>query len=168
MQVREEVPALELTDASVCLHFVQRRVAGDERSGYTDCPYFSSMEFDLLAHQFQIDRWFGESFRGAHPGVVQRAVDTFLRNDVDAYAASCAMLGACDLRAALPNIKAPTRVVVGEEDYATPVAMAEALTNGIAGGRLTVIRGARHFTPLERPDVIAEELRRLTGQAAAR
>jgi 3-oxoadipate enol-lactonase len=100
--------------------------------------------------------------------VVQRAVDTFLRNDVDAYAASCTMLGACDLRAALPKIKAPAAVVVGEEDYATPVAMAEALANGIAGARLTVIGGARHFTPLERPDVIAEELRRLAGLAASR
>ncbi|HVO16361.1 MAG TPA: alpha/beta hydrolase [Alphaproteobacteria bacterium] len=112
---------------------------------------------------FQIERWFGEEFRKAHPGAVQRAVDTFLRNDVDAYAASCAMLGACDLRAALPKVKAPTAVLVGAEDYATPVAMAEALAHGIAGARLVVLPGARHFTPIEKPDAIADELRRLAG-----
>ena len=117
---------------------------------------------------FQIERWFGETFRKAHPGVVQRAVDTFLRNDVDAYAASCAMLGACDLRAALTKVKAPTLVVVGEEDYATPVAMAEALASGIGGARLVTLAGARHFTPLERPDAIAAELGRLAGTTAAR
>ena len=117
---------------------------------------------------FQIERWFGEAFRKAHPGIVQRAVDTFLRNDVDAYAASCAMLGACDLRVALPDIKAPTVVVVGEEDYATPVAMAEAMANGIAGARLVVLPGARHFTPLEKPDAIAAELGRLAGATATR
>lgn len=117
---------------------------------------------------FQIERWFSDSFRTAHPGVVQRAVETFLRNDIDAYAASCVMLGAADLRAALPKIAAPTAVIVGEEDYATPVAMAEALANGIAGARLTVIRGARHLTPLERPDVVAGELRRLAGLAGPR
>jgi 3-oxoadipate enol-lactonase len=117
---------------------------------------------------FQIERWFGEAFRKAHPGVVQRAVDTFLRNDVDAYAASCAMLGACDLRPALPRVKAPTVVLVGEEDYATPVAMAEALERGIVGARLIALAGARHFTPLEKPDAVAAELRRLAGAMVAR
>ena len=34
---------------------------------------------------------------------------------------------AADLRAALPTLKMPTAVVVGEEDYAAPVAMAQAL-----------------------------------------
>ena len=34
------------------------------------------------------------------------------------------MLGRADLRAALPTLKMPTAVVVGEEDYAAPVAMA--------------------------------------------
>ena len=45
----------------------------------------------------------------------------------------------------------PTAVVVGEEDYATPVAMAEALHRGIAGSTLTVLRRRRHLTPLEQP-----------------
>ena len=117
---------------------------------------------------FQIERWFGEAFRKAHPGAVQRAVDTFLRNNVDAYEASCAMLGACDLRAALPRVTAPTVVVVGEEDYATPVAMAEALATGIAGAKLTILAGARHFTPLEKPEAVAQALRSVAGLAATR
>jgi 3-oxoadipate enol-lactonase len=75
------------------------------------------------------------------------------------------MLGAADLRAALPSMTMPTAIVVGEEDYATPVAMAEAMHQGIAGSTLMVLKGARHLTPLEAPDAIARELHALIERA---
>jgi 3-oxoadipate enol-lactonase len=110
---------------------------------------------------FQVTRWFGDAFRAERKDVVQASVDVFLRNDVAAYAETCLMLGACDLRSALPGIKTPTAVIVGEEDYATPVKMAQELHAGIAGSTLTVLKGARHLTPLERPEAIAAELMRI-------
>ncbi|HYL32496.1 MAG TPA: alpha/beta hydrolase [Stellaceae bacterium] len=110
---------------------------------------------------FQMTRWFGDDFRMRHAEIVRESVEIFLRNDLAAYAASCRMLGACDLRAVLPAIAAPTAVLVGEEDYATPIAMAEALRQGIHGASLTVLKGARHLTPLERPDEVAAALARL-------
>lgn len=115
---------------------------------------------------FQLTRWFGEKFREENPQVVRDCVDIFLRNDVEAYAQTCRMLGACDLRAGLPTIKVPTAIVVGEEDYATPPAMAEAMHKAIAGSTLTVLTGARHLTPLERPGEIAAALERLRAAAA--
>lgn len=108
---------------------------------------------------FQRTRWFSDAFRDAHPDVVQACVDVFLNNDVHAYAETCRMLGAADLRQVLPAIAVPTRIVVGEEDYATPPAMAQALHAAIAGSTLTVYAGGRHLTPLETPDRIADELR---------
>jgi 3-oxoadipate enol-lactonase len=111
--------------------------------------------------EFQKTRWFGDKFRAENPAIVKSCVETFLANDMPAYEASCRMLGTADLRAALPRLRMPTAIVVGEEDYATPPAMAQALHDGIAGSRLTVLPGARHLTPLEVPDRIATELRRL-------
>jgi 3-oxoadipate enol-lactonase len=111
--------------------------------------------------EFQTTRWFGDAFRASRRDVVQQCVDVFLRNDVKAYAETCRMLGSCDLRAALPRLAMPTAVVVGEEDYATPIAMAEALHRGIAGSSLTILRGGRHLTPLEQPERVAAELARL-------
>lgn len=108
--------------------------------------------------EFQTTRWFGDEFRARQPQIVQHSVDVFLRNDVPAYVETCTMLGAADLRAALPGMTMPAAIVVGEEDYATPVAMAEAMNRGIKGSTLTVLKGARHLTPLEAPDAIAEEL----------
>lgn len=114
---------------------------------------------------FQVTRWFGDAFRAQHPDIVRASVDTFLRNDVEAYAQTCRMLGACDLREGLPAIKIPTAILVGEEDYATPLAMAQALHAAIANSTLTVLKGARHLTPLERPDDIAAALKQLLQHA---
>jgi 3-oxoadipate enol-lactonase len=114
---------------------------------------------------FQVTRWFGDKFRADHPQVVKDSVDTFLRNDVAAYAQTCRMLGACDLRSGLAAITVPTAIVVGEEDYATPPAMAEAMHKAIAGSSLTVLPGARHLTPLERPAEVAAELETLFKRA---
>ena len=115
---------------------------------------------------FQTTRWFGDEFRANNPDVVQKCVDIFLKNDIPAYVEACHMLGRADLRAALPTLKMPTAVVVGEEDYAAPVAMAQALHDGIAGSTFTVLPKARHLTPLEVPDIIAAELDRLLARAA--
>ena len=117
---------------------------------------------------FQVTRWFGDSFRETHKDVVQASVDVFLRNDVAAYAETCLMLGACDLRSSLPGITVPTAILVGEEDYATPVKMAQELYDGIAGATLTVLKGGRHLTPLELPEPIAAALLRIArvGRAA--
>lgn len=112
---------------------------------------------------FQTTRWFGDAFREQHPEVVQACVDTFLANDVPAYIETCRMLGACNKTDGLGSVRAPTAVIVGDEDYATPVAMAETLHKGIPGSTLTVLNGARHLTPLEVPDQIAAGLRGLLG-----
>jgi 3-oxoadipate enol-lactonase len=115
---------------------------------------------------FQKTRWFGDEFRAKNPDVVQHCIDIFLKNDLPAYVEACHMLGRADLRAALPTLKMPTAVVVGEEDYAAPVAMAQVLHDGIAGSTFTVLPKARHLTPLEVPDVIAAELDRLLARSA--
>jgi 3-oxoadipate enol-lactonase len=116
--------------------------------------------------EFQTTRWFGDDFRANNQDVVQQCIDIFLKNDIPAYVEACHMLGRADLRAALPTLKMPTAVVVGEEDYAAPVAMAQALHDGVAGSTFTVLPKARHLTPLEVPDVITAELDRLLKRAA--
>ena len=107
---------------------------------------------------FQKTRWFSDNFRRKNPEIVESAIEVFLANDVEAYGATCRMLGACDMRDLLSSFRFPVAIMVGEEDYATPVAMAEEMHGAIAGSTLKVIEAARHFTPLEVPEVIAAEL----------
>ena len=113
---------------------------------------------------FQLTRWFSDAFREAHPEVLKRTFDIFVANDVECYAASCGLLGAADTRAALASFTVPVAIVVGEEDYATPVAMARQLHEAIAQSTLTIIPRARHLTPIECPDRIAAELRGLLAR----
>lgn len=111
--------------------------------------------------EFQKTRWFSDRFREENPETVERALKVFLANDVAAYAEACRMLGACDMRAALPGFAMPVRMIVGEEDYATPVAMAEAMRAAIPQARLAILPGVRHFAPLEAPGEVASELQKL-------
>ena len=108
---------------------------------------------------FQKTRWFSDSFNADHKDVVQACVDVFIANAPHAYHASCLMLGHADLRSRLADIDKPTRIAVGEEDYATPPAMAEEMHRGIRGSTLMVIPAARHLSPVEAPEVIAGLLR---------
>jgi 3-oxoadipate enol-lactonase len=121
--------------------------------------------FSAMA-DFQMTRWFGDRFRAEHKDIVQRFFEIFSRNDAATYLSLCRMLGSADLRQRISSIAVPTAIMVGEEDFATPVAMAQALHEGIPGSSLTVIEGARHLTPIEVPDRIAAELERLLTATA--
>jgi 3-oxoadipate enol-lactonase len=116
---------------------------------------------------FQSTRWFSDEFRARHPDVLQRTLNVFVAADVECYAASCQLLGEVDTRAHLPQFRVPVAIVVGEEDYATPVEMARELRAAIPQSTLTIIPKARHLTPIEFPDTVASELRGLIGRAVA-
>jgi 3-oxoadipate enol-lactonase len=117
---------------------------------------------------FQSTRWFSDHFRATHPDVLARTLDVFVASDLDCYAATCDLLGAVDVRSHLPSFRMPVAVVVGEEDYATPVAMARQLHAAIRQSTLTIIPGARHLTPIEHPATIAAELRVVMGRTLDR
>ncbi len=114
--------------------------------------------------EFQLTRWFSDAYRAATPPAMAHAVEVFLANDFDCYAATCGLLGDADLRAHLPRLRMPVAIVVGEEDYATPVAMAEFLHAQIPHSTLTVLPQARHLTPIEHPGPIAAELAALLAR----
>lgn len=113
---------------------------------------------------FQAERWFTAGFNAAHPAVLERWLGVFRANDVACYAAACDMLGHADLRPLLPRIAAPSIVLVGEEDAATPPAMACAIAEGIPAARLEIIPGAKHLAPIETPGPVAAAIASLLTQ----
>jgi 3-oxoadipate enol-lactonase len=107
---------------------------------------------------FQATRWVGDAFREAHPEVIRKNLDVFLANDIDCYRATCEMLGDADLRHYQSGMRMPTSVIVGEEDYATPVAMSEQIQKAMPDATLSILKNVRHLTPIECPVVIAEKI----------
>jgi 3-oxoadipate enol-lactonase len=110
---------------------------------------------------FQVTRWFSDNFVSANPGRVKKTTDVFLANDFECYASTCALLGDADLQHYLGFFKMPVAVIVGDEDYATPIAMAGALHEAIPQSTFRIIEGGRHLTPIECPEQIAGEIANL-------
>ncbi|WP_299754883.1 hypothetical protein [uncultured Boseongicola sp.] len=61
----------------------------------------------------------------------------------------------------MPSFDFSVEIIVGQEDYATPIAMAEAMALVIPSAKMEILGGVRHFTPLEVPNKIATAIRRL-------
>jgi 3-oxoadipate enol-lactonase len=116
---------------------------------------------------FQISRWFSDQFRAERPELVEATTRVFLATGLEAYASTCILLGDADVRRFHAGLKMPVAVIAGEEDYATPVAMARQIHESVAASTLTILPAARHLTPIERPDRIAAELRALLARMAA-
>lgn len=111
--------------------------------------------------EFQTQRWFSDAFRERHPEIVAGINGIFLANDIDCYAATCLMLGDADLRYLQSSIHVPVAVVVGEEDFATPVTMSQQMHEALPTSTLTILTGVRHLSPVEAPDQITAELLKL-------
>lgn len=79
-----------------------------------------------------------------------------------------ALAGRVDRRPDLGAVSCPALVVVGEDDAATPPAVARVMADGIPGARMEVVPGAGHMTALERPAAFAALLEgHLAGVDAA-
>ncbi|NHI05427.1 3-oxoadipate enol-lactone hydrolase [Streptomyces sp. KO7888] len=98
-------------------------------------------------------RWFTPGF------TVPRLVRDHRDADPDAYAACCDALAAFDLRARVGEIAAPTLLIAGREDPATPPAHLRELADAVPGATLTEIPGASHLAPAERPEAVLTALR---------
>lgn len=94
-------------------------------------------------------RWFTPAFT-AEPAA-HALVGDMRSADAQAYAACCDAIAGFDLRADLPRITAPTIVIAGREDPATPPAHARELADGIPGASLTEVAHAAHLAGVERP-----------------
>jgi pimeloyl-ACP methyl ester carboxylesterase len=66
-----------------------------------------------------------------------------------------------DAEAVLDQIAVPVTIITGNKDLMTPPSTAEHMHRTIRGSRLVVIEGGTHYTPVEYPQIIVEELGRL-------
>ena len=93
-------------------------------------------------------RWFSGRFRREQPEVVAEFVDGLGAVDPEGYASCCEALAAWDATDDLPRIGAPTLLVAGAADPASPVADMQLMRARIAGSRLEIVP-ASHLAPVE-------------------
>ncbi len=102
-------------------------------------------------------------------GVVAPSLDTeifreiaedFANLDVKTYCETLKQLGQHDCYSVLPSISVPTLLITGDKDLMTPSAAAQRMHREIPESRLVVVEGGTHYTPVEFPERIEEELDR--------
>ncbi|MFI6595764.1 4-carboxymuconolactone decarboxylase [Nonomuraea sp. NPDC050536] len=98
------------------------------------------------------ERWFTNGFDGGW------VLDMLDQVDPEGYAACCEALAAYDLRDRLPTIKAPTLVIAGSDDPATPLDHALTLAKAIPDATLTVLPDAAHLATVQRPEASAHAI----------
>lgn len=103
-------------------------------------------------------RWFTPSFAAAQPSVIAAFLAEFGRTDPAGYAGCCEAIAGMDLRPRLADIAAPTLVIAGADDPATPPEHGEAIAAGIGGARLVVVPDAAHLASVSSPDVVTPAL----------
>jgi 3-oxoadipate enol-lactonase len=105
-----------------------------------------------------VARWFTPAFATARPDVVAGHRAMLTATPPDGYAACCEAIAAMDLRPALGRITAPTLVVAGADDPATPVEHAREIVGGIPQARLAVVGAAAHLANVEQPEQVSRLL----------
>jgi 3-oxoadipate enol-lactonase len=89
-----------------------------------------------------IGRWFTPAFIADCPEVITSFAAELAAADPAGYAACCLAIAGLDLRGDLASITAPTLVISGADDPATPPEHGAAIAAGIGGARQLVVAGA--------------------------
>jgi 3-oxoadipate enol-lactonase len=100
-----------------------------------------------------VERWFTPAFAAANPELVARMRAMVTDTAPEGYAGCCDAIGAMDLEDDIRGITAPTLVIAGAEDPATPPRHAERIAERIPGARLERVDAA-HLANYERPDEV--------------
>jgi 3-oxoadipate enol-lactonase len=95
-----------------------------------------------------MERWFTPAFRAARTDTVARMRATLLAGSATGYLGCCAALRDADLQTEAAGVVAPTLVVTGAQDVATPPAAGAWLADTIAGARLLEFDAA-HLSNVE-------------------
>jgi 3-oxoadipate enol-lactonase len=80
-------------------------------------------------------RWFTPSFWDREPDIIETMRETLIRTPAEGYIACCEAIRDMDQRAILPRIPAPTLVIAGSLDAASPPAEGRLLAETIPDAR---------------------------------
>jgi 3-oxoadipate enol-lactonase len=105
-----------------------------------------------------VGRWFTPALARDDPATVARFRAMIVATPREGYARCCEAVAAWDGRERIAAITAPTLVVAGADDPATPVEHAELLAGRIPGARLLVLEPAAHLANVEQHEAFTRAL----------
>jgi 3-oxoadipate enol-lactonase len=101
-----------------------------------------------------MERWFTPGFRSARADVIAKFSEALRKCDDEGYASCCEAIAGMELLPKLPEVTAPTLVIAGKEDPATPPPHAERIAEAVPGARVEVLSPASHLANVEQSDAV--------------
>jgi 3-oxoadipate enol-lactonase/4-carboxymuconolactone decarboxylase len=98
-----------------------------------------------------VGRWITHAGRAANPALSAWLREMFTSQSPEGYASCCTAIQTMSVLAGLGSVAAPTLVIAGAEDQATPPEHGRRIADAIPGARLEVVDGAAHLGNVERP-----------------
>lgn len=108
--------------------------------------------------EVMVPRWFTPGFAAAQPEIVAGFRARMLANDRAGYAAAANVIVTLDLLPRISGITAPTIIIVGAEDPATPIAMSEQIRSLVPHAEMVIIPKAAHIVAVEQPEMVNDYL----------
>ncbi len=106
-----------------------------------------------------MERWFTENYRKRPPTrEFEEVRQQILNTSVAGYIGCCHAIMNFNYLDQLKNIRTPTHIIVGDQDFATPVSESRAMHERIQGSTLEIIRGAAHFSNIEQSEAFDQSL----------
>jgi 3-oxoadipate enol-lactonase len=97
-----------------------------------------------------VGRWLTAEWAAAHPRERDRLLAMIGSVPAEGYAGCCEAIAEMDQRPGLSAIAAPTLVIAGRQDQATPPEHGETIAAAVPGARLEVLDPAAHLASVER------------------
>lgn len=105
--------------------------------------------------QPMMERWFTKGFRERSPQTIAWMIEMFTATPLEGFIGCAEAVRDMDHRDILGRIKAPTLVMAGANDTATPVAGHQYICDHIPGAKMKVIE-APHIANVEAPQAYSE------------
>ena len=105
-----------------------------------------------------LGRWFTQRFRDESPVTIARFREMLEGTPAEGYAACCEAIARWDARSDVSAIRAPTLVISGDDDVATPPQDGAFLAGSIPGAELTVLPQCAHLANVEQPALFTRAL----------
>lgn len=102
-----------------------------------------------------VSRWLTTELAARDPELVARLRAMVSSIDPESYAQCCMAIASMDLRPDLGRIGAPTLVIAGAQDPATPPEHGRLIADAIDGARLEIVDPAAHLATYEQPARVA-------------
>jgi 3-oxoadipate enol-lactonase len=140
---------------------IERLILSNTHSYYADKAMwddrikFAREKGLAAAVEATMERWFSKEFRERAPDAIDRMRKMFLTTPVDGFLGCCAAIRNMDLRDTHARITAPTLVIVGRRDPATPPEAGKEIQERVKGAKLAELDAA-HISNIEQPQAYTD------------